>query len=154
LLFLLFGIINIIKSKKINSIEIQSNPKIPFLDRLAQKGPFFFGVAIASSNLANPTFLPSLGYLSIQVESLNYFSFDFITKILYAFGFGFGNFFWLYLMTSILHLNKDRISDIFQKRLQQFAGITFISFGTLLGYKLFQVIHWQDIFRIFLSFSF
>lgn len=154
LLFILFGILSIIKSKKINSIEIKSNPKIPFLDRLAQRGPFFFGVAIATSNLANPTFLPSLGYLSIQVESLNYFTFDFGTKIFYAVGFGLGNFLWLYLMTSILHFNKDKISSLFQKRLQQFAGITFISFGTLLGYKLFQVIHWQDIFRIFLSFSF
>ncbi len=149
--FILFGIISLIRSKKYNIQDFGTAPTLHFLDKISHKGPFFFGLAIALSNLANPTFLPSLGYISLQVESINFFTLDFLNKILFSLGFGFGNFLWLYLMTLIIALNKHRITESFQKRLQQFVGITFISFGTLLGYRLFQIIHWQDIIRIILA---
>jgi threonine/homoserine/homoserine lactone efflux protein len=146
--FILFGIFSLTRSKKYNIQDFGTTPKLHFLDKISHKGPFFFGLAIALSNLANPTFLPSLGYISLQVESMNFFTLDFFNKVLFSFGFGFGNFLWLYTMTLIIALNKHRITESFQKRLQQFVGITFISFGTLLGYRLFQIIHWQDIIRI------
>lgn len=150
--FIAYGIYSLIKSKNPQGAEKKEPHTTKYLDRLAHKGPFFFGLAIALSNLANPTFLPSLGYLSLQVAAFNFFTMDFANKFLYALGFGIGNFLWLYLMTSIISINRHRISATFQQRMHQFAGITFISFGTLIGYRLFQIIHWQDLLRLFFIF--
>lgn len=150
LAFIIFGIYSLIKSKKINaeSFYEQAEKGNKYLAQLQSRGPLIFGAAIAFSNIANPTFLPSLTYISMQVQTLNYFHIDSATKIVYSLGFGLGNFFWLALLTNIISINKHRMSFKFQQRIHQFAGITFISFGTLLGYRLLQVIHWPDLVRL------
>jgi threonine/homoserine/homoserine lactone efflux protein len=150
-IFIIYGIFSLVRSKKIKENEYTSLTN-KFLDKLSRKGPFFLGFAIAFSNLANPTFLPSLGYLSIQVSTFNFFEMDFLNKIIYSFGFGLGNFLWLNLMGNLVALNKHKFSTTFQQRLHQFAGITFISFGTLIGYKVVQFIHWPDLLRLVLAF--
>lgn len=150
-IFIFFGIYSLIRSKKFHD-EDKKPKKTEFLDKLSHKGPFFLGMAIALSNLANPTFLPSLGYLSLQVAAFHFFQMDFINKILFSLGFGMGNFLWLYLLINIISINKHRISKTFQQRIHQFAGITFISFGTFLGYRLLQIIHWQELLRLLFVF--
>lgn len=150
--FIVYGIYSLIISKKNQESEKKISKMSKVLDRLSHKGPFFLGVAIALSNLANPTFLPALGYLSLQVAAFKFFEMDFLNKIIYSLGFGLGNFLWLYILANIIALNRHRLSANFQMRLKQFAGITFISFGTLLGYRLFQIIHWQELLRILFVF--
>ncbi len=148
--FIVFGIYSLMKSKKIKADNFyqQAEKGNKYLAQLQTKGPLIFGAAIAFSNIANPTFLPSLTYISMQVQNMNFFHIEPATKIFYALGFGLGNFLWLALLINIISLNKHRMSIKFQQRIHQFAGITFISFGTILGYRLFQIIHWPDILRI------
>lgn len=152
--FIIFGIYSLIKSKKINpdSLYQKEQKDNTYLNNLSSKGPFIFGAAIAFSNIANPTFLPSLTYISLQVQSFNFFEINVITKLLFALGFGLGNFLWLASLINIISMNRHRMSVKFQQRIHQFAGITFISFGTILGYRLVQVIHWQDVLRLILAF--
>lgn len=151
--FIIFGIYSLLKSKKINAETFlkQAEKGNSRLNQLQTKGPLIFGAAIAFSNIANPTFLPSLTYISMQVQSFNFFHIDPLTKIVYALGFGLGNFLWLALLINIISMNKHRMSFKFQQRIHQFAGITFISFGTILGYRLFQLIHWPDLVRLILA---
>lgn len=146
--FIIYGIYSLMRSKKVKELEEPHLKQNRFLEKISKKGPFFLGIAIALSNLANPTFLPSLGYLSLQVSAFKFFEMDFLNKIIYSLGFGLGNIIWLYLLSNIISLNRHRLSARFQQRLLQFAGITFISFGTLLGYRLVQIIHWQDLVRL------
>ncbi len=148
--FIVFGIYSLMKSKKINADTFyqQAEKGNKHLAQLQTKGPLIFGAAIAFSNIANPTFLPSLTYISLQVQTLHFFHIDSTTKFLYALGFGLGNFLWLALLVNIISFNKHRMSFKFQQRIHQFAGITFISFGTILGYRLFQLIHWPDLVRL------
>jgi len=150
--FILYGIYSLIKSKKISNAKDQQPKPNKILEKLSSRGPFFFGLAIALSNLANPTFLPSLGYLSFHVSTYNFFVMDFANKIFYSLGFCIGNIFWLSLISNIISINRHKLTATFQQRLQQFAGITFISFGTFIGYRLVQIIHWQELLRLILIF--
>jgi len=152
--FILIGIYSLIKSKKLNSnsFDDQATKESKYLSQLQTKGPFIFGLAIAFSNIANPTFLPSLTYISLQVQTLNFFEINTANKFLYSLGFGLGNFLWIALLVNIISLNRHKMSVKFQQRIHQFAGITFISFGTILGYRLFQLVHWPDLVRLILAF--
>lgn len=150
--FIIYGIDNLRKSKKSDDNKLSDTTEISNLKNISLKGPFFLGIMISVSNVANPTFLPSLTYLSIQVQNLAFFAPNLINKFIYAIGFGIGNFLWLVTLTGIIKTNKHRMSNLFQKRIQQFAGITFISFGTILGYNIFKFIHWHEILRFFLVF--
>ncbi len=152
--FIVFGIYSLIKSKSLNidSIENQVDKGNKYLSQLQTKGPFIFGLAIAFSNIANPTFLPSLTYISLQVQTFNFFVINAANKFMYSLGFGLGNFLWLALLVNVISLNRHKMSVKFQQRIHQFAGITFISFGTILGYRLFQLVHWPDLVRIILAF--
>lgn len=152
--FIVFGIYSIIKSKNLNTntFQNQADTGNKYLSQLQTKGPFIFGLAIAFSNIANPTFLPSLTYISLQVQTLDFFTINTVNKLLYSLGFGLGNFLWIALLVNIISLNRHKMSAKFQQRIHQFAGITFISFGTILGYRLFQLVHWPDIVRLILAF--
>ncbi len=150
--FIIYGIDSLRKSKEMNNQQFADNTEISRFKSLSLKGPFFLGIVVSVSNVANPTFLPSLTYLSIQIQHLTFFDPNLMNKFIYAVGFGFGNFLWLLTLSGIINTHKHRMSNSFQKRIQQFAGITFISFGTLLGYRIFQIIHWQEILRFFLVF--
>jgi threonine/homoserine/homoserine lactone efflux protein len=150
--FILYGFDNLRKSKEINNGHFADNTEISRLKNISRKGPFFLGIVVSVTNVANPTFLPSLTYLSIQIQNLTFFDPNLMNRFIYAIGFGLGNFLWLVTLSGIINTHKHRMGNSFKKRIQQFAGITFISFGTLLGYRIFQIIHWHEILRFFLVF--
>lgn len=148
--FIIYGIINLKKKEKcvenLESVEIESKSK--FVKQLKNKGPFFLGIGFALTNMASPAFLPSLGYVSMQVQKLNIFPITFSNTLLYSLGFGFGNFLWLYLLSTTVHKLKDRFSGNFLLRVRQFAGITFIAFGGILGWRLLFFTKWTELFKI------
>lgn len=146
LVFIAFGIYNLIQKKeKSKPEELESTKiKVTFLDRLSNRGPFFLGIALALSNLVNPSFLPSLGFVTIQIAAWNIFPLNAINKIIFAIGFGIGNFLWLYLLINLITANKHKMSDNFLLRLRQLTGITFLSFGTYLGYQVLRFLPWRE----------
>ena len=121
-------------------------PKSKFLDKLAHKGPFLFGFVVALSNVANPTFLPSMAYVTMNVHSFGIIQNTAINNVLFSLGFGFGNFLWLYIVVRIILHYRGKMTPKFMARIHQFAGFTLIGFGTLLGFRAF--FHWAEVLKL------
>ncbi len=153
-LFVVIGIINL-KKKKDREAEIEEaemSKASLFLANLKDKGPFFVGLGVAAANLANPSFLPSLAYIGMQVHQWHIFDNTSLNNFIFSFGFGLGNFLWLYVLANIVVRLKSRMPENFIWRIRQFAGITFLSFGGILGYRILKITPWSDILRIVFAF--
>lgn len=123
-----------------------------YLNNLKSKGPFLLGIALALTNIANPTFLPSLAVMSAWVQKLSLFDTNAIHFFIFSLGFGLGNFLWLYTLGVIVHKNKHRLSDSSIHKIRQFAGLTFIGFGGWIGVRLIMLTNWANIFKIAFTF--
>jgi threonine/homoserine/homoserine lactone efflux protein len=148
-----FGIVNLRKQRE-TKMGVQPNPvgKGKILQRIASHGPFFVGVGLAIANLANPTFIPSLTYLIMVVYQYGFVESYFGSQLSFATGFGLGTLAWMILLVRGIKHYRKRMSPQFLERIYQFAGITFIGFGTYLGYRVFAFTKWADILRIAVSF--
>lgn len=122
-----------------------------FTAKLGTKGPMFLGIAIALTNLANPTFLPSLAAVTIWVHEAGMTTGEPISNFLFALGFGLGNLFWVNFVSSMTNKYKHKFSPTMVLRIKQAAGVTFIGFGTFLGFRLLLVSKWPDILRFILA---
>jgi putative LysE/RhtB family amino acid efflux pump len=150
---IIFGVINIKQKNKLINPEIElPDKKISFLSKLSHKGPFLLGVAVALTNIANPTFLPTLAYLTVAVQKTGLIERSWISNILFSVGFGFGNFLWIYAVSKVIVFYKDKISVTAIARIHQFAGLTLIGVGTLLGYRVLTLTHWAEIARFAFAF--
>ncbi len=152
--FIFFGIYSLKRAKKYaQQSDINAKlPKSQLIEYLKEKGPFFLGIAIAMTNIANPTFLPSLAYISMQIHQLNIYELGGLNNLMYSIGFGFGNFLWLYLLASMVIKMKNIFSDTFIIRVRQFAGYTYITFGGILGWRLLAYTKWSEILKIAMVF--
>lgn len=149
--FVAYGIFNLrSRNEKIDPENDKSKKKehSKFIENLMTKGPFFLGVAIALTNIPNPTFLPSLAIITTYVHSLNLIDNSTLANSLFAVGFGFGNFLWLYTLIRLVMHFKTKMSSMMITRIRQFTGFTLIGFGTFLGYRLVTVTHWSELLRI------
>jgi threonine/homoserine/homoserine lactone efflux protein len=148
---IIFGIIQFrIKDKIINTDPEIISKRNKFLDNLSHKGPFLLGIAVALANVASPTFLPSIAYVTMNVHSFGIIENKAVNNVIFSLGFGFGNFLWLYvIIKAILHY-RERMSPRFLARIHQFAGFTLIGFGTILGFRV--LVHWAEVLRFALAF--
>jgi threonine/homoserine/homoserine lactone efflux protein len=140
------------KKKKIESEEATLNKAPSFISTLKSRGPFLLGVAMALTNIANPTFLSTLMVMTAWVNKLDLFVSSFGTNMLFSIGFGIGNFSWLFLLAYFVMRNKHKLSETSMVRIKQFAGLTFIGFGGFLGWRLVAFTNWAQIFKIAFSF--
>ncbi|MBX3043998.1 MAG: LysE family transporter [Candidatus Kapabacteria bacterium] len=143
------------RANRVSEIEFQENPQVSsskFIQNLKNKGPLFLGVALALTNLANPTFVPSLTIMSAWVHKIGLFPNSFNENIIFSIGFGLGNFLWLYVLSLIVIRNRHKLSNSSILRIKQFAGVTFIGFGGFIGYRLFMFTNWAQIFKYALIF--
>ena len=75
-----------------------------------------------------------------------------LNNFIFALAFGLGNFLWLYLISRILVHYQNKMSTQTLARIHQFAGITLIGFGTILGYRVITLTHWPEIIRFAFAF--
>lgn len=148
-----YGILQFRTPKSAADVPQPKQPRLSQLAiRLQQNGPFFLGVGIALTNIASPTFLPSLCYTTMSVQHFGLVSASILGGVLFAIGFGFGNFAWSYtLLRVILHF-RSRFSPALTVRIHQFAGLTMIGVGTYLGYRVLLVTKWAELIRAALAF--
>jgi threonine/homoserine/homoserine lactone efflux protein len=118
-----------------------------FLQSLKSRGPLLLGVAIALTNLANPTFIPTLAWITVQVHKYQIIQNSTMSNLIFALGFGLGNFLWIYTLVKVIVKYKERLSDKMLIRIRQFTGVTFIGFGTIMGYRLLTITKWSEIIR-------
>ena len=151
---ILYGVYQFKTIKNISdkAVPEQVSKKQTFLDRLKSRGPFFIGIAIALANIASPTFLPSLGAVTIWMQKLNLYTVGVLSNFLMALGFGIGNFLWLYIIVRMITHYKNKFSENFIAILYKFAGYTLIGFGTILGYRVIVFTKWSDIIAIAFAF--
>lgn len=116
------------------------------------KGPIILGAAVAFGNLANPTFGPTLGFVAHWVNQLSFMEPNPVNNLMLALGFGLGNFLWLSALVRIVIKYKHKFSDNFIRRVRQFAGVTFIGFGTVIGYRVLVITKWSEIVRLLFAF--
>ncbi|MGB9852317.1 MAG: LysE family translocator [Candidatus Kapaibacteriota bacterium] len=144
------GISHLKSSKKIPNNE--NTPSFSFIERLSSRGPFFIGVGIALTNVINPTFLPSLGYVALNVQQFGFIEVNAISHVFFAIGFGLGNLLWLILLVKTFVHFKSRMSTEFITKIHKFTGLTLIGFGTFLGYRVLEVVKWSEILRFVFAF--
>jgi threonine/homoserine/homoserine lactone efflux protein len=153
LLIFAFGILQIRKKKQIiNPSEIPTSKRFKFLEELPKKGPFFLGIAVALTNIANPGFFPSLTYVAMNAEAFGFVDSGIFSKLLFSLGFGFGNYLWLYLLTKVISHYKSKMSELTLARIHEFAGYTLIGFGTILGWRVLAFTKWPEVVRLVFAF--
>lgn len=144
-----YGFINLKSKKQINENEIQSETlRFRFMDYLTHRGPFLLGFAVCLTNMANPTFMGSITYIAMLIQKWGMIDNSFLGRAIFSIGFGFGTFLWLYGVVKIIIFYKPRMSDNLIARIRRFAGITFIGFGTLLGYRIIEITKWSEIIKV------
>lgn len=149
----IFGFINLrIKADKHESEIKKTTLFSDFFNKLANKGPFLLGIAIALTNLPNPTYFPTLVGMSGFILDLNFFDAALVSKFAFALGFGLGNVAWLSVLVKVLSHYKSKLSDITLAKIHRFAGFTLIGFGTILGYHVYSITKWPTIFRLIFAF--
>jgi threonine/homoserine/homoserine lactone efflux protein len=119
-----------------------------FIDYLKHRGPFLLGLAVTLANAANPTFLGSIAYVSMQLQKWGWVDSSFFGRMFYAISFGIGTFFWFYILVKLLIYYKPRMSGDLIMKIKKFAGLTLIGFGTLLGYRVIELTKWSEILRL------
>ncbi len=126
-------------------------PKSPpsIIARLERRGHFLLGVGTALTNLANPTFLPSLAYLGVVAHEFHIVSAHHLgTTLAFAAGFGIGNFCWLGVLSHGVHHFRHRLSGEALERLHRLTGAALIGIGTLLGIRILAATRWHDVLRL------
>ncbi len=146
-LLLIYGIKQFKQRNSPQQDIIIENKTPRYLNDLKYRGPFLLGVALLLTNIANPTFLPSLTIMSAWVSKIGLFYPGTYENLIFSLGFGAGNFLWLYLLGIIVCKNKHRFSDAYLMKIRQFAGLTFIGFGGLIGYRVLIFTNWANIFK-------
>ncbi len=143
-----YGIVNL-KVRRVRLAVGRKPRRVEFVERLTQRFsmPLLVGIILALANLANPTFIPSLLYVAVFVQDMQFVAHSVVAHFAFSLGFGVGVLLWIAVLTEIfLHL-RDRISPGVLELLHRFAGLTLIGLGTYLGYRVVTVVRWTEVLR-------
>jgi len=97
--------------------------------------PSLRGVLIALTNLASPTFLPTLIFAMSLVHARGWVEHDVSAHLLYALGFGAGGALWFLLLLRTLTRLRVQVSPMVMPMLSRIAGGLLLLFALLLMYQ-------------------
>ncbi len=140
------------KNKNDSIDELESPTSYKFINYLKSRGPFLLGFAVALANVANPTFLGSISYVSMLLQKWAFIDGSVLGRTIYSLGFAVGTFLWLYTLVKIIIFYKPRMSEDMIFKIKRFAGLTLIGFGTILGYRVIAFTKWGEILRLVFAF--
>ena len=98
--------------------------------------PYLHGVLMALTNLASPTFLPSLLVVMSFVQGRGWVGQTVGAHVLYALGFGGGGALWFVLLLRLLTHLRAQLSPTVMTIMRRVAGSVFFLFAGLLAYHL------------------
>jgi threonine/homoserine/homoserine lactone efflux protein len=104
--------------------------------RLGLARPFFLGVLIALTNLASPTFLPSLVFLSGYLGTAGWLDAGAAPRFVFALGFGTGTLAWFLVLLRFLHGMREKLTTKVTAGMNRFAGGAFIVFAIVLAFRV------------------
>ncbi|MBU3679568.1 MAG: hypothetical protein FGM32_08175 [Candidatus Kapabacteria bacterium] len=97
--------------------------------------PFMTGVGFAITNLANPTFVPSLVVMSGTIRSAGLVGMATQDTLLFSAGFGAGNAFWLVTLGLLTRRYRHRVSDKILSIIRRVMALLLILAGTYFGLR-------------------
>ena len=104
--------------------------------------PSLSGVLIALTNLASPTFLPSLIFAMSLVHVRGWVGHTVGDNVMYALGFGTGGALWFVLLVKTLTHFRAQFSPTVIPRMYRVAGGVFLLFAVLLTYTVVTTTAW------------
>ena len=105
--------------------------------------PYLRGVLIALTNLASPTFLPSLIFTMSLLHARGWVGHDVGDNVMYALGFGAGAALWFVLLLRTLTLLRSKVSPTVIPMLYRLAGGVFLLFALVLAYNMVTTTAWS-----------
>lgn len=144
---IVYGLMQFRTAKQAVSDELDDEPnsKNSILDKISKKGPFWVGFAVGLANIASPTFVPALAFVTLQIDSFHFYEPNALNHLMLSLGFGIGNFLWLFMIVRLFAKNKEKLSMQFIKNIYKFAGYTLIISGVALGYKVITLANWHNL---------
>lgn len=98
--------------------------------------PFLTGVAFAITNLANPTFIPSLMIMSGTIRSAGLVGYSMPDIVQFSFGFGTGNALWLVTLGLIIRRLRHRLSERLLTAIRVVTAALLIGAGSYYGVSI------------------
>ena len=112
-------------------------PALPeSVNRWRALAPFVTGVAFAITNLANPTFIPSLMIMSGTIRSAGLVGYSTPDVLQFSFGFGTGNALWLVTLGGIMRRMRHRLSERLLVGIRMITALLLIGAGTYYGISI------------------
>lgn len=114
--------------------------------KIGHGSPFFLGTLIAFTNLATPTFLPSMIAVISYLHAEGILQRTFSSNLLYSVGFGIGTILWFFVILRFIMKHHEKFSSAFITTIYKSAGGAFILFAVLLAYNIAVTTRWQELF--------
>jgi threonine/homoserine/homoserine lactone efflux protein len=115
-------------------------------ERLGFSSPILIGVVIAVTNLASPTFIPSLILFASMARHEGYLGPNPWESVTYSLGFGIGAGLWFLALLRTLFLYRKKLPPRFITYIYYFAGTVFGVSALLLTYNVVTATHWALLF--------
>jgi threonine/homoserine/homoserine lactone efflux protein len=135
------------KSTDVESSERQETAQEERARKLGYTSPYIVGVLIALTNLASPTFLPSLIFTVTLLHSKGWVGQGVTENLFYAIGFGIGAMIWFSVLTRTLAKLRSKLSPNFIQVIYRVAGGSFILFALILAYNVLTATEWAKLPR-------
>jgi threonine/homoserine/homoserine lactone efflux protein len=114
--------------------------------RLGFSSPLMVGIMIAVTNLASPTFIPSLVFFAGMAHAKGFLGDDPWENALYAVGFGVGAGLWFFALLRALYAFRTKLPPRFITYIYYFAGGVFAVSAVLLSYNVLTATEWSRLF--------
>lgn len=115
--------------------------------RLGLSSPVLVGILIAVTNLASPTFIPSLLLFASMMRQKGYLGPDPWESVTYSVGFGVGAGLWFLVLLWTLFTHRARLSPRFINSIYYFAGAVFGISAVLIAYHVLTTTPWALLLR-------
>ncbi len=107
--------------------------------------PFFIGILIAVTNLATPTFLPSMIAFVGFLHGTGWLHRGVLSSALFSVAFGVGTLLWFLCVLRVLIRYRRSISGNFVQNIYRFAGGTLILFAAVIAYHTVTATEWAHL---------
>jgi threonine/homoserine/homoserine lactone efflux protein len=115
-------------------------------ERMGYTSPWFVGLAIAITNLASPTFLPSFIFVIGLLQGHGWVGARAMDSIFYAVGFGAGAMVWFFALLRTLSSLRDKLSPNFTTIIYNIAAGSMLIFACVLTYNVIASTPWSTLF--------
>ena len=111
--------------------------------QMGHTSPFFIGLLIAITNLASPTFLPSMIAFIGFLQANRWLGHAASDNVLFSAGFGVGSTIWFFAVIRTLIHFRSRLSESFLTGIYRFAGGSLLLFAAVIAYHVATTTPWK-----------